>query len=290
MASKLGSGLEKLFGENISDIIEDIQNNSQADGYAGAQVLNIDEIHANPYQPRQVFDQDKLNELAQSIKEQGVFTPILVRRSENGYQLVAGERRLKASQLAGKTTIPAIIQDFTEEQMMEISLLENIQRENLNVIEEGQGYRTLLERMGYTQELLAQRVGKSREHISNTLRLLKLPEEVQKMVSDGKLSMGQVRPLITLENEHEIVELANKIASEGLSVRNVEKLIKNLKNPKEPTVPPTIDAATLEVQQRLQHQFQTRVRITNNSINISYSDTNDLNRILDILGYYEDEQ
>lgn len=288
----LGTGLAAIFGsDNLSDIIDDIQNNSTtAEQYGRKTTLKISEIRRNPYQPRHVFDQTKLQELADSIKEHGVFTPILVRASARGYELIAGERRLKASQLAGKEEIPAIIVDFNDEQMMEVSLLENIQRENLNAIEEAQAYKQLMDNMGYTQEQLSNRIGKSREYIANTLRLLKLPPYVQKLVEDGKLSMGQVRPLITIDSEDTVKTIATKTMKDGLSVRAVEKLVKSFKQPRMHLEPsPVADSNILDVQKRLQNRFATKVKITNNAITINYSDTADLNRILDLLGYDSEE-
>ena len=179
----LGTGLEAIFGPDLTNIIDDIQNNSEmADQYGRKVTLRIDEIRMNPYQPRHVFDETKLNELADSIREHGVFTPVLVRKSAAGYELIAGERRVKASKIAGKQEIPAIVVDFNDEQMMEISLLENIQREDLNAIEEANAYKQLMDNMGYTQEELSKKIGKSREYIANSLRLLKLPKFIQKLV------------------------------------------------------------------------------------------------------------
>ncbi len=281
----LGSGLDALFGPDLTSIIEDIQNSAAGDDSTYRTSLNISDIHTNPYQPRRVFDQDKLNELARSIKEHGVFTPILVRPSIDGYQLIAGERRLRAARLAGNETIPAIIMDFTDDQMMEISLLENVQREDLSAIEEANAYKQLIDNLHYTQEELGKRLGKSREHISNTLRLLKLPEHVQQLITQGKLTMGQARPLITVEDEKQASELADRIISEGLSVRRVEKMIRNLNKPLVRHLPYVNDSATAAVERNLQHQLQTRVKISKNTITISYSDVEDLNRILEIIGY-----
>ena len=281
----LGSGLDALFGPDLTSIIEDIQNSAAGDDSTYRTSLNIADIHTNPYQPRRVFDQDKLNELAQSIKEHGVFTPILVRPSFDGYQLIAGERRLRAAQLAGNDTIPAIVMDFTEDQLMEISLLENVQREDLTAIEEANAYKQLIDNLHYTQEELGKRLGKSREHISNTLRLLKLPTHVQELISQGKLTMGQARPLITVEDEKQAGELADRIIAEGLSVRRVEKMIRNLSKPLTRHLPYVNDSATAAVERNLQHQLQTRVKISRNAITISYSDVEDLNRILELIGY-----
>ena len=285
----LGSGLDALFktSDDLGSFIDDIQNNSKnIENYGRKLVLRTDEIVPNPYQPRKTFDPQALEDLASSIKVHGVFNPILVRRVDNGYQLISGERRLKASVMAGKEEIPAIVMDFNDRQMMEVSLLENIQREDLNAIEEANGYRQLIDNLGYTQEQLAQQIGKSREHVSNTLRLLRLPAKVQQMVMDGRLTMGQARPLITLDDDRQIIKLANKIAKDGLSVRKVEQLAKGPEKTEKPA--PIMDNATLYVQNQLQHRLQTRVRILPNAITISYQGTDDLNRILELLGYSEE--
>ena len=290
--SGLGSGLASLFGDDVYSVLNEIQNNAASGGEVSDKVvqLKVDEIKANPYQPRTVFDEDKLNELAQSIKENGVFTPILVRKTDVGYELIAGERRLKASKMAGLEKIPAIIVKFDDQQMMEVSLLENIQRENLNVIEEARAYQQLIEKFGYTQEQLAEKVGKSRTHITNTMRLLKLPDSVIKMIEDGKITMGHAKPLVSLDSEEQIETIANKAAKEGLSVRQVEYLATDLRKPSAHVeVNPTVDQATLAVQKNLQQKLQTKVKIAKHAINISYSDTEDLNRILELIGYYEDE-
>ena len=286
--SGLGSGLDALFGPELSSIIDDIQNSAAGDEYGYKTTVNIAEVHSNPYQPRKVFDQDKLEELARSIKEHGVFTPILVRPSFDGYQLIAGERRLRAAEMAGNDTIPAIVMEFTDDQMMEISLLENVQREDLSAIEEANGYKQLMDNLNYTQEELGKRVGKSREHISNTLRLLKLPQHVQDLITQQKLTMGQARPLVTLDDENKTIEIADRIVDEGLSARQVEKLIRNFRRPTMYHEPYVKDSATNEVERNLQHQLQTRVKIARNTITISYSDVDDLNRILELIGYHRD--
>ena len=180
--NRLGKGLNSIFGQDVSKVLEDIQNGDVKTEKQEQTKINIDQIRPNPYQPRKVFDDTALQELSQSIKQHGVFTPILVKKSIQGYDLIAGERRLRASKLAGMSDIPAIIVDLNDQEMMEIALLENIQRENLNGIEEAKAYEQLIQRLNYTQEQLANRVGKSREHITNTLRLLKLPEDVQEYV------------------------------------------------------------------------------------------------------------
>ena len=284
--SRLGKGLGAIFGEDLSNVIEEIQ---QGDDSRQSEI-KLSEIRSNPYQPRKIFDDGKIEELAQSIREHGVFTPILVRRSVKGYELIAGERRVRASKKAGLKTIPAIVMEFTEEQMMEISLLENIQREDLNAIEEAQAYQRLIDRLGYTQEKLAQRVGKSREHITNTMRLLRLPKSVQQLVIDNKLSMGHVRPLVTIEDEGEAYDLAMQIAEEGLSVREVEKRVKERHDkPKAKPVRKKEDPNLLYVEEIMQNRLQTRVKVDKKQIVIQYSGTEDLDRILELIHCLEEE-
>ena len=280
--SKLGSGLDAIFGSDINSLLDDIQNGNEPEGVTTSNIsLTLADIKPNPYQPREIFDEVKLNELAESIKEHGVFTPVLVRRVNEGYELVAGERRAKAAEIAGLTEIPAIIVDFDDDQMAEISLLENIQRENLTAIEEAKGYKTLIDRRGYTQEELGKRVGKSREHIANTLRLLVLPESVQKMVEEGSLTPGQVRPLITVDFE-DIEKFAQKIAKENLSARSVERLIKEYRGNVTRNTP-VISEAAREYQKQLRHYLQTRVKIDGTKITINYVDENDLERIVEAI-------
>ena len=185
----LGKGLDSIFGTDVGQFLDDIQNNA-ADAPGRKEIeIPVSDIRPNPYQPRKEFDDKALNELADSIKLHGIFTPLLVRPSVKGYELIAGERRLRAAKKAGLTTVPAISVSFTEEQMMEISILENVQREDLNPIEEATAYDSLIRRLGYTQEKLAERVGKSREYCANMLRLLRLPQDVQSMVTEKKLTI-----------------------------------------------------------------------------------------------------
>ena len=281
-SNKLGSGLDAIFGSDINSLLDDIQNGNEPEGVTTSNTtLPLADIKPNPYQPREIFDEDKLRELADSIKEHGVFTPVLVRRAPDGYELVAGERRVKAAEMAGLTEIPAIIVDFDDDQMAEISLLENIQRENLTAIEEAKGYKTLIDRRGYTQEELGKRVGKSREHIANTLRLLVLPESVQKMVEEGTLTPGQVRPLITVDYE-DIEKFAQKIAKENLSARSVERLIQEYRGNVTRNTP-VISEAAREYQKQLRHYLQTRVKIDGTKITINYVDENDLERIVEAI-------
>lgn len=280
----LGTGLDSIFGTNVSEVIEKINSGDDGDAYGYKTVLNPSEIRANPYQPRKSFDQKSIDELAQSIKENGLLQPITVRKSIGGYELIAGERRLRALKQLGLNEVPAIVRDFNDQQIMEFALLENIQREDINVIEEANAYEKMMQSLGYTQEQLAERVGKSREHIANTLRLLKLPKDVQALVENKKLSMGHVRPLITLKAP-EISEIAQKAVNEGLSVRAVEALANATKTTatKKPTTAKKTDPFVADVTKKLETKFSSKVKISNNSINILYDDVDDLNRILEIL-------
>ena len=288
---KLGKGLDQIFGENIDSFLDDIEKNAEKNN-SGKSELKVSEIRPNPYQPRKEFDENGLKELAQSIAETGVFQPILVRKSLSGYELVAGERRLRASKMAGKETIPAIIVDFNDTQMMEISLLENIQRKDLTPIEEASAYQQLIKKLNYTQDQLAKRLGKSRTNVANMLRLLSLPDEVKQMVAEGKLSYGQARTLLALDDEDKIIEVAKKTVKEGLSVRELEKLTTKKedsgKKPKEGKEEKKKDPFTLDVEDRLRKKFATRVEIGNKSITIRYTDIEDLNRILEIMDVIED--
>jgi len=283
---KLGTGLEAIFGEDLTSAIDAIQTDAKING--GAQELDINKVLPNPYQPRREFEQKALEELSQSIAEHGVFTPVLVKSMDSNYVLIAGERRLRAAKMAGLARIPAIVKEFTDAQMMEISLMENIQREDLSVIEEAISYDKLIHALGYKQEELANRIGKSREHVSNILRLLKLPKEVQDMVSNKELSMGQVRPLITLGSKEEMLEMAYKIQQEDLSARQVEQLIRNSKKEKTSKVKPMDNNSLKNVEQIIQKKLQTKVTVTDTEIRIKYSDVNDLNRILEVLDCLDD--
>jgi ParB family chromosome partitioning protein len=273
--NRLGRGLTELFGSNVDDLIEEI-----ASGDRDKNILPISEIRPNPYQPRKNFDQDKLKELAESIREHGVFQPIIVRKAIDGYELIAGERRLRASKLAGKEDIPAIVVEFSDKEMMEISLLENIQREDLNAVEEAAAYSQLIEKIGYTQEELAKHIGKSRTHITNMLRLLRLPDDIKEKVRSGKLSYGQARTLLAAEDEEKMHELAERAVREGLSVRDLEKLVSEKpaeKKKKEVRRNPYYE----DVRSRLEKQFGTGVEVKKNKMIIYYNSDEDLNRILE---------
>lgn len=285
---RLGKGLTAIFGEGIEDVLEDIQKGA-VDNPSQQIAIPINKIRTNPYQPRKDFDETKISELAQSIKEHGVFTPILVREALQGYELVAGERRLRASKSLDLETIPAIIVDIEDEAMMEIGLLENIQREDLNVIEEANAYQQLIDKLGYTQEQLATRIGKSRTHVTNLLRLRRLPDYIQELVVAGKLSMGHVRPLIPLEDPEVAIYYANRIVEEDLPVRAVERLIKEGEATPRRKEEPVVDRDLDNVRKTIERRLQTKVKINNHQIIINYQDVSDLNRILEILDLLDEE-
>lgn len=284
----LGKGLEELFNSeqlNIADVEEKIINNTPKDQIVN---LNLDELRSNPYQPRKNFDEESLNELASSIKEHGVFQPIIAKKSIKGYEIIAGERRVKASRLAGLTTIPAIIKDFTDEEMMEIALLENLQRENLSALEEAEAYNALKTRLNLTQEELAKKVGKSRSHITNMLGLLSLPNEIKDEVVKGEISMGHARVLSKLEDKEQAISLADKVINENLSVRRLEELTNSKEeyHRKKEVIPHKIKSKDNEysyLEGDLCEKLGTKVKIRNNKLEISFTNANDLTRILEIM-------
>ena len=289
--NSLGRGLDAIFNTDVEQFLEDIQNNAEMEIPGRTQVeLPISDIRPNPYQPRKEFDQKALNELADSIRTHGIFTPLLVRKSVQGYDLITGERRLRAASIAGLETVPCISVDFTDEEMMEISILENVQREDLNPIEEAAAYDSLVRKLGYTQEKLAERVGKSREYCANILRLLKLPDDVQKMVIDKKLTMSHVRPLLSLKDDDQIYEAAQYVMRNNMSVREVERYVRDLTGAKTKTKKPEVkkDPWVKDLEVRMSEKLGTEINITKKAVQISYSDVDDLNRILDILGCVEE--
>lgn len=279
----LGKGLEELFNSEsleISKLEERIRETATSDEIIE---INLDELRKNPYQPRKVFDEESLKELSDSIKTYGVFQPIIVKKSIRGYEIIAGERRVRASKMAGLSTIPAIVKDFTDEQMMQIALLENLQREDLTAIEEANAYKELISMLQITQEELSNRLGKSRSHITNMLGLLNLPLSVQDMLLKRIISMGHARVLSKLEDTIQIETLAKKVVDENLSVRNLESLIDGTYKRKTPIVRKPKSMEYKYVEDMLKEKFDTKVSISNNKIQISYVSKEDLNRILEIL-------
>lgn len=279
----LGRGLEQLFNDEglnfdtiENSIIEEAKTNDQI------VEINLSELRANPYQPRKNFDEEALNELASSIKEHGVFQPIIVKKSIKGYEIIAGERRFRASKLAGLETIPAIVKDFSDEEMMQIALLENLQRENLTSIEEAKAYKSIIESMNITQDELAKKVGKSRSHVTNILGLLKLPASVQDMVLYNKLSMGHARVLSKLDDPKIVEDLAQRVITEDLSVRKLESLVYDNEE-KEVKTKKNTNNEYKYMENFLKEKLGTNVKINNNNISIKFSNVQDLNRILEIM-------
>lgn len=282
----LGRGLEELFSSEILDyssVEEKIVNETPKDEIT---MIDLSELRSNPYQPRKIFDEQALEELANSIKEHGVFQPIIVKKSIKGYEIIAGERRVKASLMAGLTQIPAIVRDFNDTQMMEIALLENLQRENLTAIEEATAYKKLQETLGLTQEELAKRLGKSRSHITNMLGLLTLPDTIQEDISSKKISMGHARVISKLEDTTQQQELVEKVINEGISVRELEELTNKPEikktNPQKPRTARE-DNEYAYIQEEISEKLGTKVVIKKNKIEISFVNGNDLNRLLDYM-------
>lgn len=280
----LGMGLEQLFNSEMLDfdqVEEKIVEETPKDEIVE---IPINELMSNPYQPRKVFDEESLKELAESIKEHGVFQPIIVKKSVKGYNIIAGERRTKASELAGLKTVPAIVRDFSDEEMMQVALLENLQREDLSAIEEAKAYKSIIESLRLTQDELAKRLGKSRSHITNMLGLLRLPLSVQDMVLYGKISMGHARVLSKLENSEQIEDLANKVINENLSVRDLEVLTNESSYVRStPSSKPRKSKEYKYVEDAMKEKLGTKVAISGNKIKISFVTKEDLNRILEIL-------
>lgn len=285
----LGKGLEQLFSNeviNFDKFEETIVDEGKASG--GITEISLDEIRSNPYQPRVVFDDALLNELAESIKEHGVIQPIIVKKSIKGYELVAGERRTRAARLAGLKTIPAIIKEFNDLEMMEIALIENIERENLNPIEEAKAYDNILKINNITQEELARKFSKSRSYITNMLGLLNLPKGTIDLVEKKELSMGHARALSKLEDEHKINELALKIVREGLSVRDTEKLISMESLPKKHSInrSSNFDIRYSIYENLCREKLGVKVKINNKKIEIPYKDDEELTRLLEELNIH----
>ncbi len=283
----LGRGLEQLFNNenlDLNQIEEKIYESATAD-----EIMEIPlaDIRFNPYQPRTNFSQEAIDELAHSIKEHGVFQPIIVKKSVKGFQLVAGERRVRACRNLGLETIPAIIRDLTDEQMMEIALLENLQREDLSAIEEAHAYQNLMAKFNITQDNLAKKIGKSRSHITNILGLLKLSPDVQKMVNEKKLTMGHARVLSKLENNEQIKTLANEIVNKQLSVRALEEQLSSQEFQRKRKIKRQVKSEYALAEQLLMEKLDVKVKIHEKKIVINFENKADLARILEILDIKE---
>lgn len=277
MAKGLGKGINALFANIEVEASEKVQE------------IELNEIQPNPYQPRKVFTQEAIDELKDSIIQHGVLQPIIVRKNIKGYEIVVGERRFRASKAAKRNTIPAVVREFDEQQMMELAILENLQREDLNPIEEAIAYQTLLERIKLTQDELAKRLGKSRPHIANHVRLLTLPKYLQEYMTEGKLTMGHGRALLGLKQKGQLKALAERTIAEGLNVRQLEKLVQQLNEnvPRETKRPEKKNIFIKEHENLLKERFGTNVMIkqTKNKgkIEIEFVNEEDLQRILELL-------
>lgn len=284
---------KKALGKGLSALLPnrpEAAAATESEPGSGLLHLSIEQIEPNPLQPRAVFQADRLNELAQSIRENGIIQPLVVRKAGNRFQLIAGERRWRAARLAGLDRVPVVVQEFAEDRLMEVALVENIQREDLNPIEVAQAFERLNKQFKLSHEQIAQRTGKDRTTVTNLLRLLKLPGDIQILLAEHRLSTGHARALLGLEDPEAQIEVAGRITSEGLSVRQVERLVQRMNEPREPkpaeeaVVDPNVRAAIQELERKL----GTRVRIVPKSeqrgrIEIEYYSIDDLTRIYEMI-------
>ncbi|CDQ18411.1 chromosome segregation DNA-binding protein [Halobacillus karajensis] len=276
--------MERGLGSKGQELLGAFFNNQKSSS-GEIQQIAIKNCRPNPYQPRKQFEVEALEELEQSIKEHGILQPLIVRQSIKGYQIVVGERRFRAAQKAGFSHIPALVKELTDEQMMEIALLENLQREDLSPIEEAQSYEQLIKELGVTQDELAKRLGKSRSHIANMIRLLALPHEITHKISEGKLSMGHGRALLSLKKRDQQIQLSQRIEAESLNVRQVERIIykwtnKQTKNKEKKSR----DLFLQEREENLKERLGTGVKIhkgkRKGKIEIEFTNNEDLERII----------
>ena len=287
----LGMGLEQLFNsEQVNfDTLEKeiVETTSDKD----IKEIKISEIRSNPYQPRMYFDPETLQELAESIKQHGVLEPIIVKKSVHGYELVAGERRTKASKIAGRETIPAIVKDFSEQEMMDIAILENIQREDLSAIELAEGFQKYMEKTGFTQEEMAVKFGKSRSYITNLVGLLKLPKEVMNKINSKEISASHARILSKLDDKELIINLADRIVKEGLSVRELEKICALESMPKRQPIKQNRVRPMIynSYENTLRDKLGVKALISKDKITIPFDSDADLARIFEILDIELDE-
>ncbi|VEU79641.1 ParB/RepB/Spo0J family partition protein [Haploplasma axanthum] len=272
----------KLVGRGLKDLIEEHNIDKVLDGEVILEI-KLNDIKANPFQPRKVFDEDRINELALSIKEHGVFQPIIVKKTNEGYIIVSGERRFRASKKVGLELIPAVVRNYSDTKIAEISLVENLQREDLTPIEEANAYKKIIDGLGITQLELSNKVGKSRSHITNIIGLLKLPQSVQDMLLEKKLTMGHARTLSKLKDEKKIIELANKIIKENLSVRDIEEIsedeVKKQVNEKKNSARKVFK----EEKNLLKKYYGAKVSIKNNKIVFKIDDEEQLKSVLEQL-------
>lgn len=295
-ARGLGKGLDALIPSGVSEKSKSNdskeKSNKISDNPSGETIVNITKVEPNREQPRKNFDEDALEELAESIKQFGLLQPILVQDRKTYYEIIAGERRWRAAKKAGLKEVPVIIKNLTEQEIVEISLIENIQRENLNPIEEAQAYKRLLTEFNLKQDEVAERVAKSRTAVTNSMRLLKLCDDVQQMIIDDMISTGHARALITIEDPEQQYAIAQKIFDEKLSVRDVEKLVKNLNKPgkikKAVTTDKSLEAVYLDIEENLKQKLGTKVSITSKGngagkVEIEFYSHDDLEKLMDLL-------
>lgn len=295
-ARGLGKGLDSLIPNAVGEakVKKEAKEINTAEEKGGQEtIVKISMVEPNRKQPRKNFDEDTLQELSDSIKQFGLIQPILVQDRKDHYEIIAGERRWRAAKMAGLKEIPVIIRDYSEREIMEISLIENIQREDLNPIEEAQAYKRLLEEFHLKQDEVAERVSKSRAAVTNSMRLLKLSDEVQQMLIDDMISTGHARTLLAIEDPEEQYTVAQKIFDEKLSVRDVEKLVKNLHKPektiKKAADNKTMEAIYLDIEEKLKTRLSTKVTVTSKGngagkIEIEFYNHEDLDRLIDLMG------
>lgn len=286
----LGKGLDSLIPDNKSKTVSTVKE-EQTEPKSGEQMVKLNMVEPNREQPRKYFEEDSLLELADSIKQYGVLQPLLVRKQKDYYEIIAGERRWRAAKLAGIKEIPVIVKEYTEQEVVEIALIENIQRENLNPIEEAMAFKKLLTEFNLKQDEVAERVSKSRTAVTNSMRLLKLNEKVQQMIIDDMISTGHARALLAIDNQEQQLTLANKIFDEKLSVRETEKLIKSIKKPKEqPKQEKKIENSFIydDLAEKMKQALGTKVKVVakgngKGKIEIEYYSDNELERMFDII-------
>ena len=290
-ARGLGKGLDSLIPNAMGEAKVKKDTKQETVEKGSETIVKITKVEPNREQPRKNFDEDALQELADSIKQFGLLQPILVQDRKDYYEIIAGERRWRAAKLAGLKEVPVIIRNYTEQEIVEISLIENIQREDLNPIEEAQAYKRLLTEFNLKQDEVAERVSKSRTAVTNSIRLLKLSDEVQRMVIDDMISTGHARALLAVESPEEQYNLAQKIFDEKLSVRDVEKLVKNLHKPAKPKKldDKALQAIYQDIEEKLKQKLSTKVSVTSKGegagkIEIEFYNHEDLDRILDMIG------
>ena len=290
----LGKGLDSLIPDNKSmksvTSEKTVESKEDAAAKSGVQVMKINEVEPNRDQPRKNFDEDALLELSDSIKQFGVLQPLLVRKRKDYYEIIAGERRWRAAKLAGVKEVPVIEKEYTDQEILEIGLIENIQRENLNPIEEAIAYRRLLEEFNLKQDEVAERVSKSRTAVTNSMRLLKLSDKVQQMIIDDMISTGHARALLAIDDPELQYTLANKIFDEKLSVRETEKLVKEIKNPKKPKEKKPVANSFIyqDLEEKMKSVFGTKVSIASKGkgkgkIEIEYYSDDELEHLFDMM-------